>query len=58
MKKEFLQHFGRVTGVKSGILREAYRRLTADSSSPNTLSESEVDERIRKALDDEDPDLI
>ena len=58
MRKEFLQHFGRVTGVKSGILCEAYRRLTADSSSPNTLSESEVDERIRKALDDKDPDLI
>ena len=58
MRKEFLQHFGRVTGIKSGILREAYRRLTTDSSAPNTLSESEVDERIRKALDDEDPDLI
>ena len=25
MKRDFIQHFGRATGVKSGILREAYR---------------------------------
>ncbi len=64
MKRDFcilvtenVQHFGRATGIKSGILREAYRCLTGDKSAPNSLSEAEVDERIRKVLDDEDPTL-
>ena len=43
--------------MKSGILCEAYRRHTADKSAPSNLTQSEVDERIKK-LDDEDPDLI
>lgn len=58
MKREFIHQFGRVTGVKSGILREAYRRLTADQSATTNLSQSEVDERIRDLLDGEDPDLV
>lgn len=57
MRREFVQHIGRCTGVKSGILREAYRCLTGDKSAPNCLTEAEVDERIRKVLDDEDPTL-
>ncbi len=57
MKREFVQHFGRATGIKSGILREAYRCLMGDKSALKSLSEAEVDERIRKVLDDEDPTL-
>ena len=53
MRREFVQHFG----VKSGILREAYRCLTGDKFAPNCLTEAEVDERIRKVLDEEDPIL-
>lgn len=57
MRRDFIQHFGRATGVKSGILREAYWCLTGDKSAPNCLTEAEVDERIQKVLDDEDPTL-
>ena len=39
-------------------MREAYRRLTGDSSAASCLSEAEVDERIHRILDEEDPDLI
>ena len=46
MRKEFIQHLGRATGMKSGILREAYRELTGDQSAPKTLSEEKGDERI------------
>lgn len=57
MRREFIEHFGRATGVKCGVLREAYKRLTGDASQPNSLSEKEVFERIRQVLDDEDPAL-
>lgn len=58
MRKELIQYFGRATGIKSGILLEAYRGLTGDQSAPNTLSDEKVDERIRHLLDDEDLDLV
>ena len=58
MRKEFVQHFGRATGVKSGILREAYRRLTNDQSAASNVTEEEIDKRIQCLLDNEDPDLI
>lgn len=58
MKREFMSTFGRLTGTKTGMLREMYRRLTGDSSAANYLSEEQVDERIREMVDAEDPDLI
>lgn len=58
MRKEFIQHFGRFTGIKSAILREAYRQLTGDRSAANTLVEEQVDERIHQMLENEDTDLI
>ena len=58
MRSEFIYSFGRVTGVKSAILREAYKRLTGDSSAASYESEEIVDKRVRDMLDMEDPDLI
>ena len=46
MRKEFIQHLGRATGIKSGILREAYREWTGDQSAPNTLSDLVWDLRV------------
>ena len=43
MKREYIHQFGRVTGVKSGLLREAYRRLTGDQSAINNQSEAVLD---------------
>ena len=46
MRSEFIYSFGRVTGVKSAILREAYKRLTGDSSAASYESEEIVDKRV------------
>ena len=45
MQSEFIQSFGHVTGVKSAIIREAYKQITWDK-------------QVREVLDMEDPDLI
>ncbi len=58
MKQDFVQSFGRAIGCKSAFLRAAYRKLTGDSSAASTTSEAEVDKRVARILDDEDPDLI
>ena len=58
MRQEFVSSFGRATGSKSAFLRAAYRRLTGDSSAASTATEAEVDQRVSRILDDEDPDLI
>lgn len=58
MRRVFIGSFGRDTGNKVGVLREAYRRLTGDASSSNCAAEAEVDERIRVILDQEDTDLL
>lgn len=44
--------------VKPAVLRQMYRDLTGDSSAPVNLTEQQVDERLREALDLEDPDMI
>jgi hypothetical protein len=49
MRSKFIHSFGKVTGCKSGRLREAYRRLTGDKSAANDSSEAEVDKRVRVA---------
>jgi hypothetical protein len=51
MWSEFIHSFGKVTGCKSGLLREAYRRLTGDKSAANDSSEAEVDKRVAELLD-------
>ena len=51
MRHEFLHSFGTVTNTKCGILREAYRHLTRDSSAAHDSDEKEVDRRIGELLD-------
>ena len=58
MRRDFISSFGRTTGVKSGILRKAYRRLMGDVAAAQNLSEAEVDSRIQQVLDYEDPELL
>ena len=58
MRREFISSFGRVTGTKPAILREAYRRLTGDVSAASSQTEQNDDECLREILDSEDPDLI
>ena len=57
-RRDFISTFGRVTGVKSAFLREAYRRLTGDSAAARNMSEQEVDSRIQQALEHEDPEIL
>ena len=58
MRPEFIKSFGRVTGCKTAIRREAYYRLTGDCSSARTVNEKEVDKRVNEFLQMEDPELI
>ena len=58
MRAEFISSFGRVTGVKSAVLREAYRRLTGDCSAARTVDEEGVVKRVYDFLQLKDPDLI
>lgn len=55
MHREFIHSFGHYTNSKPAFLREAYRRLTGDASS---ASSTEVDTRVAKLLETEDPDFI
>lgn len=38
--------------------RNVYRSLTGDNSAATNLTEKEVDERVRHAFDQQDPDII
>ena len=58
MRREFINSFGRYTNSKPAFLREAYRRLTGDAAAASTTEEEEVDKRVAKLLEMEDPDLI
>lgn len=58
MRREFINSFGRHTNSKPAFLREAYRRLTGDAAAASTIEEEEVDKRVAKLLEMEDPDLI
>ncbi|XP_071947398.1 uncharacterized protein [Antedon mediterranea] len=56
MKREFVQSFGLV--ANKAVLRSAYRSLTGDCSSSETLDEAEVDRRLEQVLDEQDPELL
>ena len=59
MRSEFIKKFGRITSaVKPAVLRYFYKDLTGDSSSSETLSQEQVDERVTQAIEMEDPDII
>ena len=58
MRREFINSFGRCTSSKPAFLREAYRRLTGYASAAYTTEQEEVDKRIAKLLETEDPDLV
>ena len=58
MRRDFIHSFGRYTNSKPGILREVYRTLTGDASSASTTAQEEVDARVEKLLETQDPDLI
>ena len=58
MRKEAMNTFGRICGVKPKFLREIYKRLTGDMSASRTTNEAEVDTRVRLALDGEDANII
>ena len=58
MRRDFIHSFGRYTNSKPAILREVYRTLTGDASSASTTAQEEVDTRVEKLLETEDPDLI
>lgn len=58
MRREFIDSFGRFTSSKPAFLREAYRRLIGDATAASTAEQDEVDKRIGKLLDTEDPELI
>ena len=57
MHQEFIHAFGSYTNYKPAYLREAYRQLTGNASSASTTAE-EVDKRVAKLPETEDPDLI
>ena len=45
IRREFLSLFGRQISGKAGFLREAYMRLTGDSSASVNCSEAEIDKK-------------
>ena len=58
MRREAMNTFGRICGVKPKFLREIYKHLTGDMSASRTANEAEVNTRVRLALDGEDTNII
>ena len=59
MIQEFIQKFGRVTHtVKPAVLRYFYKDLTGDCSSSDTTDQAEIDERVKQAIEMEDPSIV
>jgi len=59
MLSEFINKFGRVTPrVQPAVLRYFYRDLTGDCSSNESLSQEELDERMKQAIEMKDPHLV
>lgn len=47
-----------MSSLKPMHARNVYRSLTGDNRAARNLTEKEVDERVRHALDQQDPDII
>ena len=59
LRKKLISKFGRISPKTSlATLREFYRVATGDQSGSLTTVEEELDERLREALEMEDPDLM
>lgn len=59
MRKEFMNAYGHFTNnTKPVVLWSIYRELTGDASGSSTLSEADVDKRLKEALSFEDVDII
>ena len=58
MRRSFFRLFGSIANVRPVYLREMYRQLTGDTSAASCESEKDIDERLRQALDLEDPDIV
>ena len=58
MRQNFISLFGRMDNVKPAYLREIYHELTGDSSAASSEIECHVNERVKQALELEDPDLV
>ena len=59
LKNHFIRRYGVFTNTTPNyILRDIYRELTNDASASTNLSASELDSRLKVALDAEDPDIL
>ena len=59
MIQEFIQKFGRVThAVKPAVLRYFYKDLTGYCSSSDTTDQEKIDERVKQAIEMEDPHIV
>ena len=58
MRQSFVHLFGRVANVQPAYLRKIYRQLTEDTSASSSENEKGIDERVRQALDLEDPKVV
>ena len=59
MRSEFMQKFGRVTpAVQPVVLCYFYKDLTGDCSGSESLHQEEVDERVKQAIEMEDPNVV
>lgn len=58
-RKTLISQFGRISHSSNhALLREFYHQATGDKSTSLTTTEKEMDERLREALEMEDPDVI
>ena len=59
MRRILFMKFGRVSPtIKPQVLHYFYHELTGDSCASDTSDQAEIDERIRKIIELEDPDNI
>ena len=59
MRKEFVSAYGHfMNNTKPVVLRDVYRDLTGDSSAANSLTDSEIDSRLKMAVSMEDVDIV
>lgn len=57
-RRAFIDRTQLMSSLKPMHARNVYRSLTTDNSAARNLTEKEVDERVRHAFDQQDPDII